>query len=97
RSSPLFPYTTLFRSQTSRGLRIAAWDGNTAFDLLDDAGQVLCRVATPENDHPAPVVVSPDGTRLCVQTDSEQRRVAVFDATSGKDRKSTRLNSSHEW
>ena len=37
-------------TQTRRGLRVAAWVGNTAFDLLDDAGQVLCRVAMPEND-----------------------------------------------
>ena len=72
-------------TSTSRGLRIAAWVGNTAFDLLDDAGQVLCRVATPENDQPITVVVSPDGTRLCVQTDANSKRIAVFDTTSGKE------------
>src|SRR5262249_22537882 len=31
---------------------------------------------------PGPVAVSPNGTRLCVQTPGE--RIAVFDATSGK-------------
>ncbi len=38
----------------------------------------------PENDGPTTVVVSPDGARLCVLTDSGNRRIAVFDATSGK-------------
>jgi WD40 repeat protein len=70
---------------TSQGLRVAAWFGNTAFDLIGDAGQVLCRVTMPENEHPAPVVVSPDGVRLaCAQTGGEQRQITVFDATSGK-------------
>jgi hypothetical protein len=74
-------------TQTHRGLRITAWvEDNTAFDVLDDAGQVLCRVATPENrdGDPAHVVVSPDGTRLACRSDGDYRRVAVFDATSGK-------------
>jgi WD40 repeat protein len=73
-------------TQTRRGLRIAAWVGNTAFDLLDDTGQVLCRVATPENKdiEPDTVVVSPDGARLACLTGGERRQVAVFDATSGK-------------
>jgi WD40 repeat protein len=70
-------------AQTSRGVRVAAWVGDSAFDLLDDAGQVLCRVTTG-NDEPAPVGVSPDGTRLCVHTGGDRRGVAVFDATSGK-------------
>jgi len=70
-------------TQTSRGLRVAAWVGNTAFDLLDDAGQVLCRVDTPENEFPT-VVVNPNGTRMCLTTDGNRRQIAVFDATSGK-------------
>jgi WD40 repeat protein len=70
--------------QTSRGLRIAAWVGTRAFDLLDDAGQVLCRVALPVENQPGSVVVSPDGTRLCVTTDGNRTQIAVFDATSGK-------------
>jgi WD40 repeat protein len=71
-------------AQTSRGLRVVAWVGNTAFDLLDEAGQVLCRATTPENKQPLTVVVSPDGSRMCVQTDGNSRRMAVFDTSSGK-------------
>jgi WD40 repeat protein len=73
-------------AQTSRGLRVVVWVTNLAFDLLDDAGQVLCRVVTPEikGDGPVPVVVSPDGTRLACWTDGGHRQVAVFDAMSGK-------------
>jgi WD40 repeat protein len=71
-------------TQTRRGLRVTAWVEDTAFDVLDDAGQVLCRVAAPEIKGPVPVVVSPDGTRLCAQTAGEPTRIVVFDATSGK-------------
>jgi WD40 repeat protein len=73
-------------AQTHRGLRVAAWVDGTAFDLLDDAGQVLCRVVRPKNKDPEParVVVSPDGTRLACRTGDSRRQVAVFDATSGK-------------
>ncbi len=70
---------------THRGLRVAAWVDDTAFDLLDDAGQVLCRVVRPDttNKRPSGVVVSPDGTRLAL-TGESNRQVAVLDATSGK-------------
>ncbi|MBY0523885.1 MAG: serine/threonine protein kinase [Gemmataceae bacterium] len=72
-------------SQTSRGLRVAAWgEKHTAFDLLDDGGRVLCRVDTPDNDSPTTAVVSPDGTRLCATTDGDRTQIAVFDGTSGK-------------
>jgi WD40 repeat protein len=72
-------------SQTRRGLRFAAWVGDKTFDLLDEAGQVLCRVEIPEATGPGPVVVSPDGTRLaCQHFDGAWRRLGVFDATSGK-------------
>jgi WD40 repeat protein/tRNA A-37 threonylcarbamoyl transferase component Bud32 len=74
-------------AQTRRGLRVAVWVvDNTAFDLLDDAGQVLCRVTLPENKglKPTPVVVSPDGTRLACHIPRPDNRIAVFDATSGK-------------
>src|SRR5262249_19696738 len=61
-----------FPTQTRHGLRVVAWVGNKAFDLLDEAGQVLCRVELPENREPWPVVVSPDGTRLaCLRRDGE--------------------------
>src|SRR5262249_35997465 len=64
---------------------VGAWVGNTAFDLLDEAGRVLCRVEQPEARSPCPVAVSPDGTRLaCHRVDGEWARLVVFDATSGK-------------
>jgi WD40 repeat protein len=74
-----------FATQTRRGLRVVAWGGSRAFDLLDEAGQVLCRVDRPEFDAPHLVIVSADGTRLAAQwIDGEWRRLAVFDATSGQ-------------
>jgi WD40 repeat protein/predicted Ser/Thr protein kinase len=72
-------------TRTRRGLRVAVWVGNTTFDLLDEAGRVLCRVAIPEAREPSPVVVSPDGTRLASGfPDGERMRLAVCDATTGK-------------
>jgi WD40 repeat protein/serine/threonine protein kinase len=72
-------------AQTRRGLRFVAWVGKSSFDLLDEAGQQLCRVELPEAKEPYHVVVSPDGTRLAVTAeDWKGRRLAVFDATSGK-------------
>jgi WD40 repeat protein len=80
-------------TQTRRGLRVAAWVGDKAFDLLDDAGQVLCRVEIPEAKQPTSVVVSPDGTRLArTRVNGEWYRVAVFDAASGKE---TRVCDGH--
>src|SRR5262249_977226 len=72
-------------TSTRRGLRVVAWVGNTTFDLLDEAGQVLCRAEVPEAPGPGPVVVSPDGIRLaCIRVDGQWFGLAVFDATSGK-------------
>jgi WD40 repeat protein/serine/threonine protein kinase len=72
-------------AQTRRGLRVVVWAGNTAFNVLDEAGQVLCRVEVPEVKAPCPVVVSPDGTRLaCRWTEGARNRISVFDATSGR-------------
>jgi eukaryotic-like serine/threonine-protein kinase len=75
-------------SSTRRGLRIAAWIDETVFDLLDESGQVLCRVTLPENKgrEPSGAHVSPDGARLiCTSVDPKgSSRIAVFDATSGK-------------
>ncbi|HEV3448733.1 MAG TPA: protein kinase, partial [Gemmataceae bacterium] len=75
-------------AQTRRGLRIGAWVDETTIDLLNDAGQVLCRVSVPESKgHPlGGFTISPDGARLaciCHEPDGSQR-LAVFDATSGK-------------
>jgi WD40 repeat protein len=73
-------------TQTRRGLRVVVWDGDTAFALFDEAGQVLCRVERPEaKGEPGWVVVSPDGTRLAwVRADGEWLRLLIFDATTGK-------------
>jgi WD40 repeat protein len=72
-------------AETRLGLRVAAWVGSTDFDLLDEAGRVLCRVEMPEATGPHRVVISPDGKRLaCQRRDGEWWRLAVFDASSGK-------------
>jgi WD40 repeat protein len=72
-------------TQTRRGLRVAVWISTTAFDLLDEAGRVLCRVENPEAREPGPVVVSPDGTRLAtLWPEGGWGRPAVYDATTGK-------------
>src|SRR5262249_39513985 len=74
-------------TETHIGLRIAVWNSDTAFDLLDEAGQVVCRVEMPrgKDNKVSQVVVSPDGTRLAtILFYGEQRRLAVFDAASGK-------------
>jgi WD40 repeat protein len=72
-------------TQTRRGLRAVAWSGQTAFELLDEAGQVLCRVELPEQTVTGGVVVSPDGARFARFTyDGPWYRIAVHDATTGK-------------
>ena len=67
--------------QTCLGVRVVAWVGNTAFEVLDEAGEVLCRnrptVAAIRN-----VVISPNGTRLAVQVGAT--RIEMLDASSGK-------------
>jgi WD40 repeat protein len=74
-----------YPTQTRHGLRVAAWVGNKAFDLLDEAGQVLCHVEVPEAKEPGSVVVSPDGTRLaCGQFDGGWQRLVAYSATTGK-------------
>ena len=54
RTVPLGPerVRSFTATMTRCGLRIAAWVGNTAFDLLDEAGRVLCRVELPEASEP---------------------------------------------
>jgi WD40 repeat protein len=70
---------------TRRGLRIAAWIEDKALHLLDEAGQVLCRVDVPKADARRSVAMSPDGARLaCYVHDGQWWRLAVFDAASGK-------------
>jgi WD40 repeat protein/predicted Ser/Thr protein kinase len=72
-------------AQTPLGLRVARWVGPTTLELLDETGQVLWRAEIPKARQPEPIVVSPDGARLATHwTEGERRRLAVFDATSGK-------------
>jgi WD40 repeat protein len=72
-------------TQTSRGPRIVAWVGETAFDLLDKSGQLLCHVDMPGITEHGDAFMSPDGKRLaCVMIGGDWTRLAVFDASSGK-------------
>src|SRR5262249_1895758 len=72
-------------TQTRRGLRVAMGVGNRTLDLLDETGQVLCRVEMPEAKWRGPVMVSPDGTRLAsLWQDDGWTRLMVFDAKTGK-------------
>ena len=49
-------------AETSRGLRVAVWDGGN-FDLLDEAGRLLGRTDIPEGAMSL-FAFSPDGTRI---------------------------------
>ena len=70
---------------TRHGLRIVAWVGKAAFEVLDEAGHVVCHVARPDTDVPLPVVVSPDGKWLVApRVDGAWVRLVIYDATSGK-------------
>jgi WD40 repeat protein len=72
----------VYPTQTRHGWRIAAWVGNKAFDLLDEAGEVLCHVEVPEAKVPLRIRVSPDGTRMaCARPDGA---FVVYSATTGK-------------
>src|SRR5262249_34896895 len=71
-----------YPTQTRHGLRVAAWVGNKAFDLLDEAGQVLCHAEVPQAKEPGSIVVSPDGMRLAWQRHGGE--VIVYSATTGK-------------
>jgi eukaryotic-like serine/threonine-protein kinase len=87
RTMPIGPEvgTVATAAQTRRGLRVVSGILNSTFSLLDDAGQVLCRVVMPKSVEPFPFVLSPDGNRLASHGFvGEKDRIAVFDATSGK-------------
>jgi WD40 repeat protein/predicted Ser/Thr protein kinase len=87
RTVPLGPqrWPSVRATQTRLGLRIVAWVGRTAFDLRDEAGQVLRHVERPDATECGDTIVSPDGTRLaCCWVDGEWRRLSVFDAKTGK-------------
>jgi WD40 repeat protein len=70
--------------QTDRGLRVVAAVGDSALDLLDESGRVICHIKMPQARQ-LPLAVSADGTRLaCVWFEAEQCRIGVFDAITGK-------------
>src|SRR5207247_9747538 len=81
---PLFPYTTLFRSRASAvGRPPALWLEH----LLEEKDGVDVRAADRED----PVAVD----RPLALVIRRQRSPAI--TAVAQDRKSTRLNSSHEW
>jgi WD40 repeat protein/tRNA A-37 threonylcarbamoyl transferase component Bud32 len=72
-------------AQTRRGLRIAVWASHTTIELLDESGQVVARVKTPDINRTLPLLINPDGTRLvCFRYDGPWRWFMVLDTTSGK-------------
>src|SRR5687768_17847319 len=79
--SPLFPYTTLFRS-------------NGAFvSLLDPPAELAALAQSCVNTHAFPVLAGPPGSRDVMLSSP----IILYDypAVAPEDRKSTRLNSSH--
>src|SRR5688572_32044856 len=78
--SPLFPYTTLFRSQLLGAVR------------RDEEQRLVARVAQEEREEVARRAVGP----VEILDDEDQRRTLRQSAEDAEqDRKSTRLNSSH--
>jgi WD40 repeat protein len=67
-------------AETRSGLRVAV-SLQGAFELLDEAGQRVCRAETPADTRPR-VAVSPDGVRLAYLR--KDGRIVLCDATSGK-------------
>jgi WD40 repeat protein/predicted Ser/Thr protein kinase len=92
RTLPIVPgrVRSLHITQSRRGLRVSAWVGDRAFEVLDESGQVLCRGETPRSQVGANhggIVVSPDDSRLACSWQGGGglfSRFAVFDAGSGK-------------
>src|SRR5207247_6481950 len=91
-TSPLFPYTTLFRSHVIEHRPLLVGERGPSVILLQRFDQrVIQRYPTQ---------------KLCVGGDSVSAPVGhgnhrgdhfVLASLQGEDRKSTRLNSSHEW
>ena len=74
-------------TETRRGLRVVSWTSNTTFELLDEAGQILCRVEALKREEPGSVFISPDGKRLALAQTTRPgawARIELNDANSGK-------------
>src|SRR3546814_20540152 len=95
RNDTLFPYTTLFRSEAGRGLA-KRWAHLAPLPRREGLG-VGGRPRDLRKDRPTPDPSLPgrgEGVAVCVAL-AFPDRVARRRDTSGEDRKSTRLNSSH--
>src|SRR5207244_12951622 len=86
--SPLFPYTTLFRSGAQRGARIADLVGKADLQRVEGVGRVLDHLRRPDGR-------VDEGRGHTLEEPLEHGRGARL-AASHEDRKSTRLNSSHQ-
>src|SRR5207248_9552504 len=89
-ASPLFPYTTLFRSGVHVDFQSSAIDGRFSSEL-ESAVYRLVQEALSNVAHHAGVT----GATLKVWSNDHEVCVEVEDHGIGLDRKSTRLNSSH--
>jgi WD40 repeat protein/predicted Ser/Thr protein kinase len=70
---------------TRQGIRVGVWIGDRTFVLLDKSGKVLCQGQVEKSQDFQQLFVSPDGKRLAAYWyDGELLRLAVFDATSGR-------------
>jgi WD40 repeat protein len=81
---PLEGLKAVIAADTRRGLRVAVWpiDGN--FNLLDEAGRRVCRLAILGGTQPR-IALSPDGTRLAwPKNEGGWSRLGLGDATSGE-------------
>src|SRR5207248_10612774 len=90
--SPLFPYTTLFRSAQPelRGSRYPTCHGETARRF-----RLFSQLLKPLRKHLNTCLVSPFGKRGILPAGAPSPQVFRCLRNGFKDRKSTRLNSSH--
>src|SRR5258708_26971609 len=81
--STLFPYTTLFRSRLGVKINVIYANNNAV-----DQCQQLVKIIQDKGQRPDAILVEPVGTPM--------HQVAKAAVAAGIDRKSTRLNSSHQ-
>src|SRR5207247_6333926 len=85
-SAPLFPYTTLFRSD--RELRVSL-GSDESIRIAQEIGEAIARPSTSVFECSRAERDPASGIRRL-----DEERLQAFEK---RDRKSTRLNSSHEW